>query len=80
MTQEQTENCLKVKSALIDIFDNGRLTKYLPTSYLAFELARTYNHIIKNESVETINKELKDFYEKNGFTITSKGIGWTISL
>lgn len=35
MTQKQTENCLKVKSALIDIFDNGRLTKYLPTSYLA---------------------------------------------
>ena len=52
MTQKQTENCLKVKSALIDIFGNGRLTKYLPTSYLAFELARTYNHIIKNEPVD----------------------------
>lgn len=80
MTQKQTKNCLKVKSALIDIFHNGRLTRYLPTSYLAYELARTYNCIINNETVETINKELKDFYEKNGFTITNKGIGWIISL
>ena len=80
MNQIQMENCMKVKSALIDIFDNGNLHRYLPTPYLAYEIADSYDNLIKGKSQTTISREVRDFFEVRGFTITTEGIGWKINL
>lgn len=81
MTAKQRENCLKVKTALEDIYDNGNLNSYKLTPYEAYAIANNYNELVNTGSpVETITEKVMSFFKSYGFTTKENGIGWIISL
>lgn len=81
MTAKQRENCIKVKTALEDIYDNGNLNRYRLKPYEAYAIANHYNKIVNTgKSVSTIVEGVMNFFKSYGFTTKETGIGWTISL
>ena len=81
MTKKQMEMCGKVKAALEDMYDSGNLKRYrVPTTYVCTAIAETYNAIVRRNYAETITTEVKDFFQRRGFNVADKGIGWIISL
>lgn len=80
MTAKQHENCLKVKAALEDIYDNGNLNRYKLTPYEAYAIANHYNALVSGNTEQTIVEKVKNFFTSYGFTTKETGIGWTISL
>lgn len=81
MSKKSTEKCLKVKAILEDMYATGNLKKYrVPTQYVCEAIAETYNTIVRRGFAETITTEVKDFFQRRGFNVAEKGIGWVISL
>lgn len=73
---------LKIKNILEDVYDNGKLREYNLVPYSAEELAYCYNSIVRDvtHSTVSISNDVKNIFEKHGFKIKEKGIGWEISL
>lgn len=81
MTKKQMEMCGKVKAALEDMHENGNLKRYhVPSAGVLHCIAGTYNAIVRRNYAETITTEVKDFFQRRGFKVEEKGIGWIISL
>ena len=81
MTKKQMEMCGKVKAALEDMYENGNLKRYHVPSVAIFRcIEDAYNTLAYRDYAETITTEVKDFFQRRGFKVEEKGIGWRISL
>lgn len=80
MSRQEQNKLLRLKGALEDCFYNGNLSKHKLTQAEANIAFSTMVLIRSGGSAETIVEGVKNFFERYGFSIKSKGIGWTISL
>lgn len=84
LNKTETKRMLKVKFALEDMFDNGKLGKYGVVPYTAREIVMCYNGLVRDvrHSTETICSDVKAFFESRGFLVVEKEIenGWDIYI
>lgn len=78
MTTTQRKKLLKVKSEIKSMF-MGDIKRFGFTPYMIDVVLDVYGNLVNEKSAETICEEVKNYFEKRKFTITTKGIGWTIS-
>lgn len=69
----------KARTALEDIFYNGKLQRYRLTIEEANEAWNSLANILKYGSATTISTNVKKFFEKRNFCVTSDEIGWIIT-
>jgi hypothetical protein len=69
----------KARTALEDIFYNGKLQRYRLTIEEANEVWNSLANILKCGFATTISTNVKNFFEKRNFRVTSDEIGWIIT-
>lgn len=69
-----------VKNTLEDIYETGNICKYKLTSSDVFEILYSFKEIKQRGFVETISENVKNFYQRFGYTVEEYGIGWKILL
>lgn len=80
MSRQEQNKLIRAKSALEDCIYNGNLAKYKMTISEVQEANTALQNIRQGDSVDTIVEGVKNFFERYGFSVNTKGIGWTISL
>lgn len=78
MITTQRKKLLKVKSEIESMF-MGDIKRFGFTPYMIDVVLDVYGNLVNERSAETICEEVKNYFEKRKFTITTKGIGWIIS-
>lgn len=78
MTAAQRKKLLKVKTEIESMFA-GDIKRFGFTTYMIDIVLDMYGNLVHEQPAETICEEVKNYFEKRKFVITTKGIGWTIS-
>lgn len=78
-TKTEQKRLLKMKGILEEMW-GGKLNKYHMTLMQANVIAEGYNKIVNEDVCITIDKEVKDFFEKCGFHSREHGVGWIITI
>ena len=78
MTATQRKRLLKIKTEIESMLA-GDIKRFGFTPYMIDIVLDMYGNLVNGQDAETICEEVKNYFEKWKFTITTKGIGWTIS-
>ena len=74
------DKIFSVKKTLEDIYETGNIRKYKLTPSDVFEVSYSFKEIKQRGLVETISENVKNFYQRFGYTVEQYGIGWKILL
>ena len=72
------DKMFSVKNTLEDIYETGNIRKYKLTPSDVFEVSYSFKEIKHRGFVETISENVKNFYQRFGYTIEEYGMGWKI--
>lgn len=74
----KTNKIERVADILERAASSGKIPRALKTPDNCYYVGECVKRLSAGQSASCIQSEVKDFFQKNGFTVTEEGIGWRI--